>query len=323
MNTALLSGRLAHLGVIRFVGPDAIPFLQGQVSNDTRRLAEGRTVLAAYSSPQGRVLAVMTLLPHSSGVLAILPRELVAPTLERLRKFVLRAKVKLEDVNEEFCVVGEHQPVGEPRPAGNAASAKLTSAGLDVPAETRDYTERDGIGVARVGKDAKRYWVVGTRASLGERGLAGDMAASQQVEHDWRLSDIRAGLPQVYAATTELFVAQMLNLDLLDGISFTKGCYTGQEIIARTQHLGRIKRRLYRLALPPGNWTIGQPLRLTDGRAGRLTELAQAGKQIEALAVLTMSASAETPAIDPGDPVSWSSAAVAASELALPYSLTS
>jgi folate-binding protein YgfZ len=298
MNNGLASGRLAHLGLIRFAGPDAITFLQGQVSNDTRRLADGRSVLAAYSSPQGRVLAVLTLLPHSSGVLAVLPRDLIAPTLERLRKFVLRAKVKLEDVSEEIWVVGEHAPA---------------SAGLDFPTETRGYAERDGIGFARV--DASRCWVVGTPQHIRDRGLAGTGAAAPQIEHDWRLADIRAGLPQVYAATTESFVAQMLNLDLIDGISFTKGCYTGQEIIARTQHLGRIKRRLYRLALPPGSWTLGQPLRLTDGRAGRLTEVAQVGNQFEALAVLTMAA--ETPDSD-----SSSTAAVPATELGLPYSLT-
>ena len=307
MTTALLSGRLAHLGVIRFAGPDAITFLQGQVSNDTRRLAEGRSVFAAYSSPQGRVLAVLTLLPHSSGVLAVLPRELIAPTMERLRKFVLRAKVKLEDVSDELWVVGQHAPAG---------------AGLDVPAESRGYVERDGMGVARVGQDASRYWVAGAPQHLTDRGLAGGTAAAPQIEHDWRLADIRAGLPQVYAATSELFVAQMLNLDLLDGISFTKGCYTGQEIIARTQHLGRIKRRMYRLTLPPGSWTLGQPLRLTDGRTGRLTELAQFGEQFEALAVLNMAAPTDAAATDQGDTDLSSGAAVAAEEVLLPYSFT-
>jgi folate-binding protein YgfZ len=315
MNTGFASGRLAHLGLIRFAGPDAITFLQGQVSNDTRRLAEGRSVLAAYSSPQGRVLAVLTLLPHSSGVLAVLPRELIAPTLERLRKFVLRAKVKLEDVSDELWVVGEHAPSAE------LAAPRLAAAGLDVPAETRGYAERDGIGIARV--DASRYWVVGTPQQIRDRGLAGGIAPAQQIEHDWRLGDIRAGLPQVYAATSEVFVAQMLNLDLIDGISFTKGCYTGQEIIARTQHLGRIKRRLYRLSLPPGTWAIGQSLRLTDGRAGRLTELAQVGEQFEGLAVLTMAiASGEGEPADQSDSESSSGAAIAATELALPYSLT-
>jgi len=305
INGALLSGRLAHLGLIRFRGPDAQSFLQGQVSNDTRRLAEGRTVLCAYSSPQGRVLAVLRLFPHSSGVLAVLPRELIAPTLERLRKFVLRAKVQLEDASEEFSVVGQH------------AAVTLTSAGLDVPAETGGFRERDGIGVARGAvHDPNRHWVVGPAAHLSERGLAGDSLAAGQIEHDWRLADIRAGLPQVYAATSEMFVAQMLNLDLLDGISFTKGCYTGQEIIARTQHLGRIKRRMHRLALPAGDWTLGQALRLPDGRAGRLTELAQIGEQFESLAVLTRPENAE-----PDSAGAATSAAIAATELPLPYAV--
>jgi folate-binding protein YgfZ len=243
----------------------------------------------------------------------VLPRELVAPTLERLRKFVLRAKLQLEDVSEEFTVVGEHAPLGGLAPAGDHRSVTLTSAGLEVPAEAGGYTERDGIGVARAAHDANRHWVVGPAAHLSERGLAGDSLAARQIEHDWRLADIRAGLPQVYAATSEMFVAQMLNLDLLDGISFTKGCYTGQEIIARTQHLGRIKRRMYRLSLPAGGWSLGQSLRLTDGRAGRLIELAQIGGQFESLAVLTRSENAETD--------SAGAATIAANELPLPYAV--
>ncbi len=119
-------------------------------------------------------------------------------------------------------------------------------------------------------------------------------------------------MPQIYAATREMFVAQMLNLDLIDGISFTKGCFTGQEIIARTQHLGRIKRRMFRLRLPAGPWAIGQAVHLGDGRAGRLTEVVSAGEEFEALAVLSLEASA--PEADaPGD-------TVAARELPLPYS---
>jgi folate-binding protein YgfZ len=132
------------------------------------------------------------------------------------------------------------------------------------------------------------------------------------MENDWRLADIRAGLPQVYSATSEMFVAQMLNLDLIGGISFTKGCYTGQEIIARTQHLGRIKRRMFRLALPPGSWAIGQTLNLHDGRTGRLTELAQIGDEFEALAVLAGAA-------EPPDTESANT--VAATLLPLPYGL--
>jgi folate-binding protein YgfZ len=294
------AGRLGHLGVLQLTGVDAVQFLQGQISNDSRRLAAGKPLLAAYSSPQGRVLAVLHLLPHSSGVLAILPRELVLPMQERLRKFVLRAKVSISDQSEAFVVVGQ---------TGEDA---IGAAGLAVPDRALGYAETDGIGVAQLGPDAGRYWVLGAGDRLAALGLMGDDPAA--IENAWRLADIRAGIPQIYAATSESFVAQMLNLDLIDGISFTKGCFTGQEIIARTQHLGRIKRRLIRLQLPPGDWRIGQSLRLPDGRSGRLTELATSGAGFEALAVTNLD-------VAEGDAETAAGAAAAATQLALPYSL--
>jgi tRNA-modifying protein YgfZ len=292
------SGRLPHLGILRFAGPDSVSFLQGQVSNDTRRLTEGAPLLAAYSSPQGRVLAVMHLLPHSTGVVAILPRELVLPTLEALRRFVLRAKVKIDDASEQLSVSGQH------------GTSHLRSAGIAVPGDGPRYMETEDVGVGAVSRDAGRYWVIGPPEKLAQRGLAGDLLQADQIAHDWRLTDIRTGLPQIYLATREAFVAQMLNLDLLDGISFSKGCYTGQEIIARTQHLGRIKRRLYRLQLPLGEWSAGQALRLTDGRTGRLTEVVRSGGGFEALAVLTR---------ESGENESVAESAVAATQLPLPY----
>jgi tRNA-modifying protein YgfZ len=300
------SGRLLHLGILRFTGPDSLSFLQGQVSNDTRRLAEGHSVPAAYSSPQGRVLALMHLLPHSSGIIAILPRELVLPTLESLRRFVLRAKVKIEDASDVLGVAGQHD------------ARSLQSAGIATPQSSMGYLEEQGIGVSAVNGDAGRYWIVAAAEALAERGLAGDLLHAERIEHEWRLADIRAGLPQIYLATREAFVAQMLNLDLLDAISFTKGCYTGQEIIARTQHLGRIKRRLYRLLLPRADWRIGESLRLTDGRAGRLVEAVPSNDGVEALAVLNLQI---VPAADPGDGDSTAGASVAATQMPLPYEI--
>jgi folate-binding protein YgfZ len=283
------SGRLTHLGVLRFTGADALPFLQGQVSNDTQRLAGNTPLLAAYSNAQGRVLALIYLLPHSSGVIAILPREILRTTLERMRKFILRAKVQIEDAGDSLAVAGH--------------------VGM-MPQSSGGYTETDGIGVAPVGHDKNRHWLIAAAEKLPSTS---DAAEAKRIEDEWRLADIRAGLPQVYAATSEAFVAQMLNLDLLDGISFTKGCYTGQEIIARTQHLGRIKRRLFRLQLPSGTWEVGQALRLADGRQGRLTEVAQSNGHIEALAVLS---------VEPGAAVSSHAPTeilVNATELPLPY----
>src|ERR1700722_6590739 len=120
------SGRLAHLGILRFSGTDALSFLQGQVSNDTQLLSESVPVFAAYSTPQGRVLALIYLLPHSSGVIAILPREILLPTMERMRKYILRAKVRIEDA-ADLVVAGQFGAAGPP--------------------DSR-YAENDGIGVA-------------------------------------------------------------------------------------------------------------------------------------------------------------------------------
>jgi folate-binding protein YgfZ len=291
------SSRLPHLGILRFTGPDALSFLQGQISNDTSRLAQHASLFAAYSSPQGRVLALIYLLPHSSGVAAIMPRDVLAPTLERLKKFVLRAKVKIEDAGDSLTVGGLY---------GDEA---LRTLGLPVPAAPGQYVEQNGIGVAAVGVE-QRFWVIGSAAEK-VLALPADHGSAERIERNWRLADIHAGLPQIYSATSEAFVAQMLNLDLLNGISFTKGCYTGQEIIARTQHLGRIKRRLFHLQLPQGDWKIGQALQLSDGRQGRLVEVIAADGRCEALAVLSLEAGADSEAVP--------SSAVAASVLPLPY----
>src|ERR1700692_3537385 len=286
-NAAPVLGRLSQFGLVRFSGPDNLSFLQAQLSNDTQRLTVGTPLLAAFSTPQGRVVAVLHLLPHSSGVMAILPREIVLPTVERLRKYVLRAKVRIEDVSDQFVVFGR-----------NAIGASPAD-GLPVPEAAHAYVERDGIGVARLGSDRQpsltnRHWIIGTAQALSAQGIVSPTPEEPRVEYAWRLADIRAGLPQIYAATREMFVAQMLNLDLIDGISFTKGCFTGQEIIARTQHLGRIKRRLHRLRLPAGTWAVGQAVHLTDGSSGQWTELAADGTQFEALAVLTLETASAT-----------------------------
>ncbi len=128
------AGLLPHVGVLRCAGPDAVTFLQGQLSNDVRRLAKAQTLLTALSTPQGRVVAVMHLLPHSTGILAVMPREVVLPTLERLRKFVMRAKVQIEDVSEEFAVAGVH----------------------DTAETDPDYAEGELIGRGRLGGAALR-----------------------------------------------------------------------------------------------------------------------------------------------------------------------
>ncbi|HZF15617.1 MAG TPA: hypothetical protein VE046_06710 [Steroidobacteraceae bacterium] len=190
--------RLESLAVIEITGADAEVFLNGQLSNDVSGLLEGEQQLTSYNTPKGRVVAVLTLQREGDRLLAALPRELADALLERLRKYVMRAKVALR-------IAVELAAFGTP----------------DQPARLRF-------------DDASAH--------------PSPVAAHEALEA-WKRAAVAAGLPQIYAATSEQFVAQMLNLDLVDGVSFRKGCYTGQEIIARTQNLGRIKRRMLRFAV--------------------------------------------------------------------------
>lgn len=252
---------LPMLAVLRVAGRDAASFLQGQLTHDVRLLADGRTQLAACNTPQGRVVALLRLSQSGEAIHALLPAELAEPLVARLRRFVLRARVELE-VARDLDV------------------AWLEAA--DAPAMPGDFLNFDYAPGRRVAAATGEAW----RAAQG-RGLEESRAATEE----WLAADIADGLPQVFAATSEAFVPQMLNLDLIDGISFKKGCYTGQEIVARTQHLGRIKRRAFRYRLPPG--PVPAPLTALFLRGAKVAEVVMGvtvGDGVELLAVTSLEA---------------------------------
>jgi hypothetical protein len=233
---------LPFLGVLRVGGSDASRFLQGQLTNDTRLLADGRTQLSALSTPQGRVVALLRLRWHEDAIYALMPQELVEPVCSLLRRYVLRSRVDLRVASElepGWIAPAEQTPVTGPDACSATHSLRLDGQPGGPTPVLFDYAP-------------------------GRRVLAAPAAAWRPVEpavpHEsrlhlanaWCAADIADGLPQVGTATSGAFVPQMLNLDLLGGISFTKGCYTGQEIVARTQNLGRIKRRSLRFRVPIG-----------------------------------------------------------------------
>ena len=250
---------LQSLAVVRCSGPDADSFLQGQLTSDIARL-EDRTQLATYATPQGRVVAILRLSRRDDGIYMLLPVALTATLAERLRKFVLRAKVSI-DVLEGWSVTGVGHPALRPGDAARAADAS-TPIAFDYP---------DG------------------RTAVAHPCAAGTM--DSEAEEMWQVADIVAGLPQIGPETTGHFIPQMLNLDLLDAISFTKGCYTGQEIVARTQYLGRIKRRMFRFAIrgdeAPAPLTA---LHLDGAKVGEVLMGARTAGGIELLAVIALDA---------------------------------
>lgn len=225
---------------IRASGADAAAFLNGQLTNDTRRLEPDGSCLAGYCTPQGRLLAIVRVLRRGDDFLLLVPQELRDDLLARLRKFVLRAKVALEPL-DELVLVGV---------AGPHAADLLTRAGVPAP-DAGASSAPDGSTVLRLPGPRDRFVLLAPVAAAttwwralqahGARAVAG---------HWWVWFDVEAGVPEVYRATQEKFVPQTANLELVGGVSFDKGCYPGQEIVARVHYLGRLKERMYRLHLP-------------------------------------------------------------------------
>jgi hypothetical protein len=272
---------LPFLGVLRFHGEDAARFLQGQVTHDTALLADGRTLLAACNTPQGRVTALLRLKQTGDAVYALLPADLLGHVAARLRRFVLRAKVDIQIAADlQVAWVG-----------GHPFSETLAVESYDATRTLSEIPEAGATEVVSFDYGSDRQVVAAPGAAL--RAITGLSLAKSLpgIEGEWWAADIAAGLPQVFGASTEQFVPQMINLDLLDGISFTKGCYTGQEIVARTQHLGRIKRRTFRYRLPPG--AVPAPLTALHRDGTKVAEVAigaTRGGTVEVLAVVQLDA---------------------------------
>jgi folate-binding protein YgfZ len=290
--------RLDDLGALRFQGPDTRAFLQGQLSNDLSALRPDTLLRAGVHNPQGRTLALLALVATGADeLLAVLPRELLAGVATTLKRYVLRAKVKIEDASNHYSIFGVSAVAA---PAGRAS-------------------EPDSAGT-----------LLGGYAQ--DRGLlllpSADPAPSSEARSrsDWRALDIAAGLPQIYAPTSGQFVAQMLNLDCIGAISFTKGCYTGQEVIARAHYRGRVKRRMQRfLSDSPLRLAAGDSGQLADGRSFRVVEaLARTDGRCEFLAVAALEAAA--PEGDSGGEAaapapSSATSRISAQPLPLPYAL--
>jgi tRNA-modifying protein YgfZ len=315
---------LPELGAVRVQGPDAVRFLQGQLSNDVALLAADRSLLAGLHNAQGRVTALMRLIWVGEGdVLAVLPREVAPGVATRLGKFVLRAKAKVTDGSQEWAFFG---------------LTALESAGASATEHSGDARrDEEGSLVALIGGSPMR-WLLAMpsntalatppdtaqgaplSARAGVDSKSGRVAADpHEVSHQrWHAADIAAGLPQVYGATSEQFVAQMLNLDVVGAISFTKGCYTGQEVIARAHYRGRVKRRMQRFrTVAAAHLSAGDTGKLRDGRSFRVVDAAALPDgRCEFLAVAPTSASEDEPA----DSAS-SAAMLDAEALPLPYEL--
>ncbi len=242
--------RLSRYGLLSVTGADARAFLHAQLTNDIEHLPADRAVLAGWCSAKGRLLATFLVIPAPDGFLLQLARDLAAPVARRLSMFVLRSKVKITDASEAWVQFGVWD-ADLPQP--------------DVAWSAHRATVKVGDG---------RYLELLPKEEALEKANAD--------EARWVLQEIRAGRPLITAATQDQFVPQMVNFEQIGGVDFKKGCYPGQEIVARAQYRGQVKRRMVRAHAPAG-------VELAPGQefnGGTVVDVAPAENGTELLAVV-------------------------------------
>ncbi len=267
---------LSHEGVLAVRGPDAGKFLQGQLTCNLNYLSDSQSSLGARCTQKGRMQSSFRILLEGDGYLLAMASELIEAQLADLKKYAVFSKAKLNDDSSIWARFGL-----------DSAQGVLAGLGLELPQEHGAVARADGLIAVRVSTDRAELWIPAERAAGLRQQLAAQLPEGEL--NQWLLGQVRAGLGQVMPQTRELFIPQMLNLQAVGGVSFKKGCYTGQEIVARMQYLGKLKRRLYRLALPAGELPLpGTPLfSPTHGSAiGEVVLAAQAADQVELLAVV-------------------------------------
>lgn len=261
---------LTHLGVIALDGPDAKSFLQGQVTCDVQQLSPQQSIPGARCNPKGRALTSFLLHETSEQqLLLIMDHSLVEPTIQELSKYAAFFKVKLNDASEQYSLLG--------------LSGELSEKHQQTVAAAPNYQLND-----------RRWLLISTNDHAQELWLQLNQDLIPTGTEFWVLQDIRAGLGYLQTETSGMFIPQMLNLHAIDGISFKKGCYTGQEVVARMKYLGKLKRRMYRVTMNSSELPVpGTACHLPDQNQniGNVVMAAKADEHSqELLLVLTESA---------------------------------
>ncbi|UVE18771.1 folate-binding protein YgfZ [Pseudomonas sp. LS44] len=274
---------LSHEGVLAVRGPDASKFLQGQLTCNLDYLNDANAGLGARCTPKGRMLSSFRILSTADGYLLAMANELLEPQLSELKKYAVFSKVTLADESAQWQRFG----------LLNADQA-LTALGLEPPCEVSQISRHDGLIAIRLNAGHTELWAPVSAAQAVKDQLK--TVAAEAPLNEWLLGQVRAGIGQVFGATRELFIPQMINLQAVGGVSFKKGCYTGQEIVARMQYLGKLKRRMYRLSLPSGELPalaceLFSPVHRSS--VGEVVLAAQAEQGIELLAVLQEDAASD------------------------------
>jgi folate-binding protein YgfZ len=274
---------LNHLGLIKIAGEDAVTFMQGQFTNDSRNLSPEHSQLSALCTPKGRMQALFRIIQRNNDFYLLLPHPLVENIIKRLSMFVLRTKVTISDASSEIISLGL---------VGTNAHELIEQLAGKPLVDAEHSIHQAPFTYIRLRGSIPRYLILAPEQNAQKLWTQLSPSAHPKNSLLWKLFSIQAGEPSIYPETSELFVPQMLNLQAINGLSFTKGCYTGQEVVARMQYLGKLKRRMYRASVEtsstpnPGDQLFSSSSTSGQG-AGRIVEAALlSGNTWEILAVI-------------------------------------
>jgi folate-binding protein YgfZ len=270
---------LSHLGLLQFDGEDYATFLQGQLTNDVKLLNGNNSHYAGYCTPKGRMLTIFLAFAQNDHLYLQLNRQLLEPIMKRLKMYVLRSKVTITDVSDSIMRLGI---------AGRDAEQILLNHFGQTPQTAHELLSLKEAGIIRLPGKRPRYEIFVASENAKQLWTVLSQQAQPVGAGCWDWLEIEAGIPDIEPATQEAFVPQMINLDALGGISFKKGCYTGQEIVARTHYLGKVKRRTLPLQIPSGiqaeagnpiyadgEETVGMLVRVAPAADGGMVALAE------------------------------------------------
>lgn len=219
-------------------GPDSSKFLQGQVTCDVKELDEPVTRIGAQCNPKGRILLSFRALQMNSETIALrLPASMMESAQKTLGKYIVFSKAKLHDGSNDFAVFGLF---------GESSAAVASTFFQQLPINNDSWVAKDGSYLIQLAADRFECWIAS--ATVGAFVDAIEKQTRKASADEWQLLDIAAGIGEVYPESYELFTPQELNYQLVNGINFRKGCYTGQEIVARLHYRGKLKRHMYRCA---------------------------------------------------------------------------
>lgn len=236
---------------IRVSGADCVDFLQGQLTQDVSHLQHSPCLPAAWCSPKGRVIVTLQLVRHANGAIdLIIPSTMIDSVSTRLAMYRLRSKVQIEPVESDWTAMAI---------SGDDDFLMLKKHGLLPGTRLNDCKVTDNLAVIGLGH-LGCIELYGSRKALERAGIDPARALN---DTQWTAARVEAGLPDIDIRNSEKYTPHMLSLDRIGAVSFSKGCYTGQEVVARTEHLGESKRRLMRYRLPHGTANIGDAI--SDG----------------------------------------------------------